>query len=104
MDLAQRPILLPKGFSVEWLLEGIWPTGNPVPHGAAIPLDPDATYTVATNDFMRIGGDGYSVFHEKAINAYDGGSPLDVVLADYIKANSPVNPQVEGRITRVDKP
>ncbi|MEP6987029.1 MAG: 5'-nucleotidase C-terminal domain-containing protein, partial [Chloroflexota bacterium] len=72
--------------------------------GTYSPIEPDATYTVATNDFMRIGGDGYSVFAEKAISHYDGGSPLDLVLADYIKANSPVNPQVEGRITRVDKP
>jgi 5'-nucleotidase len=72
--------------------------------GTYSPIDPDATYTVATNDFMRIGGDGYAVFKDKAINPYDGGSPLDLVLADYIKANSPVNPQVEGRITRVDKP
>ncbi len=68
------------------------------------PIDPNATYTVASNDFMRQGGDGYSVFKENAINPYDGGSPLDLVLGDYIKANSPINPQVEGRITRVDTP
>ncbi len=71
--------------------------------GKFSPIDPEATYTVASNDFMRKGGDGYSVFKDNAINPYDGGSPLDIVLADYIKANSPINPQVEGRITRVDK-
>lgn len=73
-------------------------------NGEYAPLDPEATYTLASNDFMRRGGDGYSVFGENAINPYDGGSPLDVVLADYIKANSPINPQVEGRVTRVDTP
>ncbi len=72
--------------------------------GTYSPIDPDATYTLASNDFMRRGGDGYSVFKDNAINPYDGGSPLDIVLADYVKVNSPINPQVEGRITRVDKP
>ncbi len=71
--------------------------------GSYSAIDPKATYTLASNDFMRRGGDGYSVFKDNAINPYDGGSPLDLVLADYIKVNSPINPQVEGRITRVDK-
>ncbi len=72
--------------------------------GSYTKLDPEATYTIASNDFMRAGGDGYSMFNDKAINPYDGGSPLDTVLGDYIKANNPINPQVEGRITRVDTP
>ncbi len=72
--------------------------------GTYSPIDPNATYTVASNDFMRLGGDGYSVFKDNGQNAYDGGSPLDLVVADYIKANSPVNPQIEGRSTRVDSP
>jgi 5'-nucleotidase / UDP-sugar diphosphatase len=72
--------------------------------GTYSPIDVNATYTVVTNDFMRGGGDGYSVFAENAINPYDGGSPLDVVLSDYITANSPIAPAVEGRITRVDTP
>jgi 5'-nucleotidase/UDP-sugar diphosphatase len=63
------------------------------------PLDPAATYTVATNDFMRGGGDGYDVLDENAINPYDFGKPLDEVVADYINANGPVAPEVEGRIT-----
>ncbi len=65
------------------------------------PLDPDAIYTVATNDYMRHGGDGYSMLKENAINPYDYGNPLDQVVADYITAHSPVAPEVEGRITRV---
>ncbi len=73
-------------------------------NGEYAPLDPEATYTMVSNDFMRRGGDGYSAFGDNAINPYDGGSPLDVVLGDYIKANSPINPLVEGRITRIDTP
>ncbi len=73
-------------------------------NGEYAPLDLAATYSIASNDFMRRGGDGYSVFAENAINAYDGGNPLDIVVADYIRLNAPINPQVEGRITRVDQP
>lgn len=66
------------------------------------PLNLEAVYFVASNDYMRQGGDGYSVLAENSMNAYDYGTPLDVILADYITANSPVVPAVEGRITRVD--
>lgn len=68
-------------------------------NGEYAPIDPEATYTVVSNDFMRGGGDGYTVFAENAINPYDFGRPLDQVLADYIAENSPVAPEIEGRIT-----
>jgi 5'-nucleotidase len=42
------------------------------------------------------------VFATNAIDAYDFGKPLDQVLQEYIAANSPIAPMVEGRITRVD--
>jgi 5'-nucleotidase/UDP-sugar diphosphatase len=71
--------------------------------GEYVPLDLEALYFVATNDFMRRGGDGYAMFAENAIDPYDFGSPLDVVVAEYIMAYSPVAPEVEGRITRVDQ-
>jgi 5'-nucleotidase len=63
------------------------------------PLDPEAIYSVVTNDFMRNGGDGYASFAEDAIDPYDFGKPLDQAVMEYIEANSPVAPQVEGRIT-----
>ncbi len=67
--------------------------------GEYVEIDPDATYSVATNDFMRSGGDGYEIFATNAVNPYDQGRPLDQVVADYIGANSPVAPEIEGRIT-----
>ncbi len=67
--------------------------------GEYAPLDPDAIYYVASNDYMRAGGDGYSVLDEMAINPYDQGSPLDQVVADYIAANSPISAMLEGRIS-----
>ncbi len=67
--------------------------------GEYSPIDPDAVYTVATNDYMRGGGDGYSILETNAMNAYDQGRPLDQVVADYMAANSPLNVELEGRIT-----
>ena len=67
--------------------------------GEFVALDADAIYSVATNDFVRAGGDGYSVLAENAINPYDQGRPLDQVVADYIAANSPISAMLEGRIT-----
>jgi 5'-nucleotidase len=61
-------------------------------------IDPEAIYTIASNDFMRRGGDEYTIFAENAIDPYDFGRPLDVVVAEYIEENSPVNVQPEGRI------
>lgn len=66
--------------------------------GAYVEIDPDTIYALAANDFMRTGGDGYEVFATNSINAYDQGRPLDAVVADYIAANSPITPEIEGRI------
>ncbi len=66
--------------------------------GAYVPIDAEASYSVASNDYMRGGGDGFAVLEENAINAYDQGRPLDQVVADYIAANSPLNVELEGRI------
>lgn len=72
--------------------------------GSVTPIDPADTYSLVSNDFMRRGGDGYEVFATNAIDPYDFGKPLDQVLQEYIAANSPIAPVVEGRITRVDAP
>ncbi len=67
--------------------------------GEYVAVDAEAIYSVATNDFVRAGGDGYSALAENAINPYDQGRPLDQVVADYIAANSPISAMIEGRIT-----
>jgi len=68
------------------------------PDGSYSPLDPDAVYQVAANNYIRNGGDGYSVLKEKAIDPYDFGPLLSDVVMSYIKANSPVEAKIEGRI------
>lgn len=62
-------------------------------------LDPAKTYTIATNNFVRTGGDGYKLFADKAQNPYDFGPSLEQVLADYVTAHSPYTPSLDGRIT-----
>ena len=64
--------------------------------GAAI--DPDAVYGVVSNNFVRNGGDGYSMFVD-AMNVYDFGPDLADVTAEFIAANAPYQPYTDGRIT-----
>lgn len=64
------------------------------------PIDPEATYSVVTNNYVRSGGDGYDVFAESAQNAYDFGPNVENVVADYLAANAPYAPFTEGRISQ----
>jgi 5'-nucleotidase len=70
-------------------------------NGEWVALDEAATYGVATNNFMRGGGDGYELFDTNAQNAYDFGPGLELVLADYLRENGPYEPMLDGRITNV---
>ena len=69
--------------------------------GAWAPIDEAKTYTVATNNFTRGGGDGYKLFADNAQNAYDYGPGLEQVVADYLAANRPYTPKLDGRITEI---
>ena len=66
-----------------------------------VALDPEKLYGVATNNYMRAGGDGYKIFATAGQNAYDFGPGLETVLADFIAKNSPYKPYTDGRITEV---
>ncbi|MTH97650.1 bifunctional UDP-sugar hydrolase/5'-nucleotidase [Roseibium sp. RKSG952] len=68
-------------------------------NGEWVPIDPEKTYGVVSNNYMRSGGDGYKVFAENGANAYDFGPGLELVLADYIAANNGYTPYLDGRIT-----
>ena len=68
---------------------------------AFVPLDPAKTYGVVSNNYMRSGGDGYSVFAKAGMNAYDFGPNLELVVADYLAAHRPYKPYTDGRITEV---
>ena len=61
------------------------------------PLDPEKLYFVASNNYIRNGGDGYKMFLE-AQDAYDFGPDIADVLAEYLAAHSPYTPYTDGRI------
>lgn len=64
------------------------------------PIDTTKSYSVVTNNYVRGGGDGYEMFASEAKNAYDFGPNMEDVLADYLAANAPYTPTLEGRITQ----
>jgi 2',3'-cyclic-nucleotide 2'-phosphodiesterase (5'-nucleotidase family)/predicted AlkP superfamily phosphohydrolase/phosphomutase len=60
------------------------------------PLDPNGTYTIATNDFMQVGGDGYTALTR--MTEVTSREQLYEVAANYVASVKTVDPQVEGRI------
>jgi 2',3'-cyclic-nucleotide 2'-phosphodiesterase (5'-nucleotidase family) len=66
--------------------------------GPAVDLTSASAYKIAENDFMSTGGDGYPVFFSRATTQ----NIMDQVVADYITANSPISPSIQGRIHCVD--
>ncbi len=61
-------------------------------------LDPSATYRVATNNFMAAGGDEFTTLTQ-GTNVVDTGVNLVDTVVRHLGASSPVDPQVEGRLT-----
>lgn len=59
------------------------------------PIELDKEYLIATNDFMAVGGDEYTMFKDaKLVNEF---SALDEITINYIKEHSPVTAKVENR-------
>jgi 5'-nucleotidase len=65
--------------------------------GGFAPISPTGTYRLVTTSFTATGGDNYTVL-QQGRNRVDTGFIDADVLAEYIRANSPINPQTEGRI------
>lgn len=63
------------------------------------PLDPARMYTVATNNFMADGGDGYEMFKaaERLVTA-QAGPLLTDVLAEAVQRDRVIAPRTDGRI------
>ena len=76
------------------VIDGLWKVGT----GGALTVVGDAdTVRFVTNDFMYTGGDGYTVL-AGGTDVLQPGDDLMQLTIDYIAANSPVAPVVEGRI------
>ena len=69
------------------------------PAGPLTPIGPADTVRIVTNDFMFTGGDGYTVLAGGTDVLQPGDGLLEIAI-EYIAANSPVAPVVEGRIVR----
>ncbi|MEP6526444.1 MAG: 5'-nucleotidase C-terminal domain-containing protein [Nocardioidaceae bacterium] len=63
--------------------------------GAAVDLTGASTYSIAENDFMSGGGDGYPVFTPRVTTR----DIMDQVLADSITAQGTISPAIQGRVT-----
>jgi 5'-nucleotidase len=100
----KRPRILQvsKGFSYAW--DSTKPYGERVIaaslalNGARI--DPAASYRVTVNNFLSVGGDGFTVLKEATAQQF-GVFDVDA-LYTYFKANSPIAPMAASRITRLN--
>ena len=84
------------------------PTGDPGSRVIEVsrdgaPIDPSATYTLAVNDYVAGGGDGYSMFPDKRRLVDENAAILMTVqVFDYISQRGEVSPTVEGRLSTVN--
>jgi 2',3'-cyclic-nucleotide 2'-phosphodiesterase (5'-nucleotidase family) len=63
-------------------------------------LDPNKVYTLATNDYIANGGDGYAALKngQQVIDA-SGATLMATMVMNYITKMGAVAPKLEGRIT-----
>jgi 5'-nucleotidase len=100
----KRPRILQvsKGFSYAW--DGARPDGERVIaermslNGQEI--DPAASYRVTVNNFLSVGGDGFTVLKDGKAQQF-GIYDVDALYA-YFRANSPVGPAAANRILRIN--
>ena len=64
------------------------------------PLGPAARYRVTVNNFLSVGGDGFTALKDGAAPRF-GIYDVDALYA-YFQANSPISPTTPDRIARVN--
>jgi 5'-nucleotidase len=100
----KRPRILQvsKGFSYTW--DSTKPYGERVIAASlalnGVRIDPAASYRVTVNNFLSVGGDGFTVLKEATAQQF-GVFDVDA-LYTYFKANSPIAPMAASRITRLN--
>jgi len=80
------------------VVDGIWKTPDGMDGPQTLMASGD-TMRLVTLDFMYTGGDGYTSFAGATDVLYAGDDLLELAV-NYVAANSPVGPVVEGRIVR----
>ena len=97
-----RILQVSRGFSYTW--DGARPSGDHIIADRMAlngqPIDPAASYRVTVNNFLSVGGDGFT-------NLKQGTAPLVGVydidaLYGYFMANSPIGPASADRIQRIN--
>ena len=90
------------GIALDWAPQapaGSRLLGARITQGAkAGPVRPEGDYLLVTNNFLRGGGDGYAMLRDRALEAYDGGPPLEDSLAAFMGKAGRIAPSVDGRI------
>jgi 5'-nucleotidase len=65
-----------------------------------VAIDPAASYRVTVNDYLALGGDGFTALKDGGAKQY--GIYDDEALFAWFGANSPVTPAAAGRISRIN--
>jgi 5'-nucleotidase len=100
----KRPRILQvsKGFNYTW--DGAKPLGERVIADRMSlngqPIDPAASYRVTVNNYLAVGGDGFTALKEGSAQQF-GVYDVDALYA-YFQANSPITPQPADRIARMN--
>ena len=97
-----RILQVSRGFSYLW--DGSKPVGQRIPPGGmrlnGQLINPDSRYRVTVNNFLSVGGDGFTAF-KAGTEPQFAGYDVDALEA-YVKANSPVHSPALNRIRRVN--
>jgi 5'-nucleotidase len=97
-----RVLQVSKGFNYAW--DNAKPYGDRIIadrmslHGQRI--DPATSYRVTVNNFLAVGGDGFTVLKEGVAQQF-GVYDVDALYA-YFQANSPIGPAPVDRIVRMN--
>ena len=97
-----RILQVSRGFSYMW--DGSKPVGQRIPSDGmrlnGRPIDPESRYRVTVNNFLSVGGDGFTAF-KTGTNPRFAGYDVDALEA-YVKAHSPVALPAQDRIRRLN--
>ena len=97
-----RVLQVSQGFSYTW--DNAKPLGGRIVAATmtlnGTPIDPAASYRVTVNNFLAVGGDGFTVLKEGTSQLF-GVYDADALYA-YFQTNSPVAPPTIGRIVRLN--
>jgi len=97
-----RILQVSKGFSYAW--DGAKPYGERVAADRIAltgrPIDPAMSYRVTVNNYLAVGGDGFSVLREGTAQRF-GVYDADALYA-FFQANSPITPTAADRIVRLN--